>query len=103
MCHRLGQPRLQDWRIHCLLHMQHLRESVAVFSQCCRRSVCCDCYCWRSNRTSPGHSRHMYVSVMSLQVEENEEVVQYALEHRHVKIADSGLNFGRPGLTKYDL
>ena len=37
-----------------------------------------------------------------MQVEENEEVVEYALHHRHVKIVDSGLNFGRPGLTKYD-
>jgi len=35
------------------------------------------------------------------QVEENENVVNYALRKRHVKVAPAGLEFGRPGFTKY--
>jgi len=34
-------------------------------------------------------------------VEENENVVNYALRKRHVKVAPAGLEFGRPGFTKY--
>jgi len=40
-------------------------------------------------------------STCSISVEENEMVVQYALDNRNVKIVDSGLPFGKPGLTKY--
>jgi hypothetical protein len=35
------------------------------------------------------------------QVEENENVVNYALRKRHVKVVPSGLEFGRPGYCKY--
>ena len=35
------------------------------------------------------------------QVEENENVVNYALRNRNVKVVPSGLEFGRPGFTKY--
>lgn len=38
---------------------------------------------------------------LDLQVEENESVVNYALRKRHVKVVSSGLEFGRPGFTKY--
>ena len=38
--------------------------------------------------------------LITLKVEENEEVIDYALHHRKIKIVDTGLNFGRPGLTK---
>ena len=36
-----------------------------------------------------------------MQVEENENVVNYALRNRNVKVVSSGLEFGRPGFTKY--
>ena len=40
-------------------------------------------------------------STCSISCQENEMVVQYALEKRDVKILESGLEFGRPGLTRY--
>ena len=36
-----------------------------------------------------------------MQVEENENVVNYALRKRHVKVVPTGLEFGRPGYSKY--
>ena len=35
------------------------------------------------------------------QVEENENVVNYALRKRHVKVVPTGLEFGREGFAKY--
>ena len=40
-------------------------------------------------------------STCSIAVEENEAVIQYILEKRHVKIIDSGLEVGKPGFTRY--
>lgn len=39
-------------------------------------------------------------STCSISVEENEDVVAYALKKRHVEIVDSGLPFGNDGFTK---
>jgi ribosomal RNA methyltransferase Nop2 len=36
-----------------------------------------------------------------MQVEENENVVNYALRKRHVKVVPTGLEFGREGFAKY--
>jgi 25S rRNA (cytosine2870-C5)-methyltransferase len=40
-------------------------------------------------------------STCSILPEENEEIVNYALSRRHVKLVDTGLEFGRPGMTKF--
>jgi ribosomal RNA methyltransferase Nop2 len=40
-------------------------------------------------------------STCSISVEENEQVIQYILDHRYVKVIESGLEVGKPGLTRY--
>jgi len=40
-------------------------------------------------------------STCSVSVQENEQVVQYLLDKRDVKIVDAGLKFGAPGFTRY--
>ena len=40
-------------------------------------------------------------STCSISVQENEQVVQYALEKRDIEILECGFEFGRPGLTKW--
>ncbi|CAJ1952534.1 unnamed protein product [Cylindrotheca closterium] len=43
----------------------------------------------------------MVYSTCSVSVAENEEVVNYALQKRDIKIIDTGLDFGSPGFTRY--
>eukprot|EP00594_Rhizosolenia_setigera_P007894 CAMPEP_0178969416 /NCGR_PEP_ID=MMETSP0789-20121207/18850_1 /TAXON_ID=3005 /ORGANISM="Rhizosolenia setigera, Strain CCMP 1694" /LENGTH=816 /DNA_ID=CAMNT_0020655559 /DNA_START=29 /DNA_END=2479 /DNA_ORIENTATION=+ len=43
----------------------------------------------------------MVYSTCSVSVAENEEVVNYILRKRDVKIIDTGLDFGKPGFTRY--
>jgi len=43
----------------------------------------------------------MVYSTCSISVAENEEVVNYALEKRDIKIVDTGLDFGTPAFTRY--
>lgn len=44
---------------------------------------------------------YMVYSTCSVAVAENEEVVNYALSKRDIRIVDSGLDFGTPGFTRY--
>eukprot|EP00934_Nitzschia_sp_Nitz4_P007537 Nitzschia sp. Nitz4//scaffold178_size73299//16664//18722//NITZ4_005696-RA/size73299-snap-gene-0.131-mRNA-1//1//CDS//3329539113//7527//frame0 len=43
----------------------------------------------------------MVYSTCSVSVAENEEVVNYALSKRDIRIIETGLDFGRPGFTRY--
>merc|ERR1712070_930908 len=43
----------------------------------------------------------MVYSTCSISVAENEEVVNYALEKRDIKIVDTELDFGTPAFTRY--
>jgi len=43
----------------------------------------------------------MVYSTCSVSVFENEEVVNYALQKRDIKIVESGLEFGKPGFVRY--
>lgn len=40
-------------------------------------------------------------STCSISTEENEQVVQYILQKRHVRLIETGLEVGRPGFTRY--
>ena len=53
------------------------------------------------NHKSKSSGGVMVYSTCSISVAENEEVVQYALSKRDIKVIDTGLSFGKPGFTRY--
>jgi 25S rRNA (cytosine2870-C5)-methyltransferase len=44
---------------------------------------------------------YVVYSTCSISTEENEQVVQYILQKRHVRLVETGLEVGRPGFTRY--
>ncbi len=44
---------------------------------------------------------YVVYSTCSISVQENEDVVDYALRRRHVKVVEAGLEFGSKGLTRW--
>lgn len=57
-------------------------------------AILCKCICLLS------YFLFLRYSTCSVSIEENEWVIDYALRNRYVKLVETGLEIGEPGITK---
>lgn len=79
------------------IKLKRTKEDIAKCSQLQKQLLLAAIDCVNSKSGSGGI---IVYSTCSVSIEENEEVVDYALRKRNVKIVDSGLPFGVDGFTK---